>query len=298
MSAFVDLVVNGAGAGAVWALIGLGFVIIYKSTGVINFAQGGLMLVGAYVAYNLHVTWGLPFAIAVVGAVIVGALVGMLLEFLVLRHMIGKPPFSQLMVTLGLLFALQEICAIIWGLDQLDLQSPWGNDTVTLVGAPIRVDGLWTIGLMVVLVGAFFVFFRYSKLGLSMRATALDFEAAAAQGINPRTVYQASWAIAGAVGAVAAIMAAAPPSTLTPALQIQALIAFPAVILGGLDSPVGAVVGGLTIGIGNNLAAKYFADWMPVLGQSFAGVFPFVVMIAVLLIRPYGVFGTKEVRRI
>lgn len=298
MSSFVDLVLNGAGAGAVWALIGLGFVIIYKSTGVINFAQGGLMLVGAYIAYNLHVTWGWPFWVAVLGALVVGAAVGMLLEFLVLRHMVGKPPFSQLMVTLGLLFILQEICAIIWGLDQLDLQSPWGNDTVSILGAPIRVDGLWTIGITAVLVTAFFVFFRYSRLGLAMRATALDYEAAAAQGIDPRSVYRASWAIAGAVAAVAAVMAAAPPNSLTPALQIQALIAFPAVILGGLDSPAGAVIGGLIIGIGNNLAAKYFADWMPVLGQSFAGVFPFVVMIIVLLIRPYGIFGTREVRRI
>ncbi len=298
MSAFVDMVINGAGSGAILALIALGFVIIYKSTGVINFAQGGLMLVGAYVAYNLHVTWGWPFAVAVVGAVIVGALVGMALEFLVLRHMIGKPAFSQLMVTVGLLFVLQELCAIIWGLDQLDLQSPWGNDVVSIVGAPIRVDGLWTIGIAGVLVVAFFIFFRYSRIGLSMRATAIDFEAAAAQGVNPRTVYQASWAIAGAVGAVAAIMAAAAPNQLTPLLQIQALIAFPVVILGGLDSPGGAVIGGLAIGISHNIAAKYFADWMPFLGQSFADVFPFVIMIAVLLIRPYGIFGTREVRRI
>ncbi len=298
MSALADMVLNGAGAGAVWALVGLGFVIIYKSTGVINFAQGGLMLVGAYVAYNMHVTWGWPFWVSIPGAVIVGALVGMLLEFLVLRHMIGKPPFSQLMVTLGLLFVLQEICANIWGLDQLDLASPWGNDTVSILGAPIRVDGLWTIALAAILVTGFFVFFRYSRIGLSMRATALDFEAAAAQGINPRTVYQASWAIAGAVAALAAVMAAAAPNSLTPALQLSALIAFPAIILGGLDSPAGAIVGGLVIGIGNNIAARYFGDWMPWLGQSFAGVFPYVIMIAVLLVRPYGLFGTKEVRRI
>lgn len=298
MSAFVDMVINGAGSGAILALIALGFVIIYKSTGVINFAQGGLMLVGAYVAYNLHVTWGWPFWISVIGAVIVGALVGMALEFLVLRHMIGKPPFSQLMVTVGLLFVLQEICAIIWGANTLDLESPWGNDVVTILGAPIRVIGLWTIGIAAVLLVAFFVFFRYSKVGLSMRATAIDFEAAAAQGINPRTVYQASWAIAGAVGAIAAIMYAAPPNQLSLELQVQALIAFPVVILGGLDSPGGAVVGGLAIGIANNIVAKYFGDWFPVLGQSFAGVFAFVIMIVVLLIRPYGLFGTREVRRI
>ena len=298
MSAFIDLLLNGAGAGAVYALVGLGFVVIYKSTGVINFAQGGLMLIGAYTAYNLHVTWGLPFWVAVPGAVIVGALVGMLLEVLVLRHMVGKPPFAQLMVTLGLLFVLQEIAANIWGLSQLDLQSPWGNDTVSVLGAPIRVDGIWTIVLAAVLVGAFFIFFRYSRIGLAMRATAIDQEAAAAQGISPRVVYQASWAIAGAVGALAAVMAAAAPNALNPSLQLTALIAFPAVILGGLDSPVGAVIGGRVSGIGRNMAAQDFGGWMPWLGQSFSDVFPYVVMIAVLLIRPYGLFGTREVRRI
>ena len=136
MSAFTDLVINGAGAGAVFALVGLGFVVIYKSTGVINFAQGGLMLMGAYAAYNIHVTWGLPFWVAVPGAIVFAALVGMLLEVLVLRHMVGKPAFAQLMVTLGLLFILQEVAANIWGQSQLDMQAPWGNRTVTILGAP------------------------------------------------------------------------------------------------------------------------------------------------------------------
>lgn len=298
MSALVDLLLNGAGNGAVYALVGLGFVVIYKSTGVINFAQGGLMLVGAYTAYNLHVTWGLSFWIALPGAVVVGALVGMLLEVLVLRHMIGKPPFAQLMVTLGLLFVLQEVAANIWGLGQLDMASPWGNDTVSILGAPIRVDGLWTIAFAAIVVAAFFAFFKFSKLGLAMRATALDQEAASAQGISSRAVYQASWAVAGAVAALGAVMLAAAPSQLTPSLQMAALVAFPAVILGGLDSPGGAVIGGLVIGIGRNISAKYFGGWMPWLGQSFSDVFPYVVMIVVLLIRPYGLFGTKEVRRV
>lgn len=298
MSPFTDLLLNGAGAGAVYALVGLGFVVIYKSTGVINFAQGGLMLMGAYAAYNIHVTWGLPFWVALPGAIVFAALVGMLLEVLVLRHMVGKPAFAQLMVTLGLLFILQEVAANIWGQSQLDIHSPWGNRTVSILGAPVRVDGLWTIALTAVVVTAFFLFFRYSRLGLSMRATSIDQEAAAAQGINPRAVYLASWGIAGAVAALGAVMATAAPSSLTPSVQLIALVAFPAVILGGLDSPAGAVIGGLVIGVGRNLAAKYFGDWMPWLGQSFADAFPFVVMIVVLLIRPYGLFGTREVRRI
>ena len=298
MSSFADLVLNGAGVGAIYALVGLGFVIIYKSTGVINFAQGGLMLIGAYVCYDVHVTWGWSFWLALPIAIVVGALVGMVLEVLVLRHMVGKPAFAQLMVTLGLLFVLQEVAANIWGLGQLDMQSPWGNRTVSILGAAIRVDGLWTIGFTVILVGAFFTFFKFSRLGLAMRATALDQEAAYAQGISARAVYLASWAIAGAVAALGAVMYTAAPNSITPSLQLAALVAFPAVILGGLDSPGGAVVGGLVIGIGTNVSAKYFGTWMPWLGQSFSDVFPFVLMIIVLLIRPYGLFGTKEVRRV
>ena len=298
MSALVELLLNGAGVGCVYALVGLGFVVVYKSTGVVNFAQGGLMLIGAYTAYNLHVTWGLSFWVALPGAVVVGALVGMLLEVLVLRHMVGKPAFAQLMVTLGLLFILQEVAANIWGLSQLDMQSPWGNDTVEIAGGLVRVDGLWTIAFTALLVGGFFAFFRFSRLGLAMRATALDQEAASAQGISARSVYLASWAIAGAVAALGAVMYAAAPNSISPSMQLAALVAFPAVILGGLDSPGGAVIGGLVIGVGRAVSAKYFGTWMPWLGQSFSDVFPYVVMIIVLLIRPYGLFGTKEVRRV
>ncbi|HVX19645.1 MAG TPA: branched-chain amino acid ABC transporter permease [Acidimicrobiales bacterium] len=293
MKVFLDIVLNGAAVGAVYALVALGFVIIYKATGVINFAQGGFMLVGAYLAFNARVTWGLPFWLAVVICIVGGALVGWLVEATILRFMVGQPVFAQLMVTIGLLFVIQEIVATIWGVDRQDLQAPWGNKVVTVGGATLSQLRLFTIITAVVVMLLFFAFFRYSSLGLAMRATAVDPEAALAQGISARRVYGVAWAISGAVAAIGGVLYAAPPAGLDPTLQFVALLAFPAIVLGGLDSPVGAVVGGLIIGWSQQFASHYM-KW----GQGFPDVFPYLVMIAVLLVRPSGLFGTEEVRRV
>lgn len=293
MSTFLDIFINGAAVGAAYALVALGFVVIYKATGVINFAQGGFMLVGSYLAYNFHQTWGLPFYLALVMALVGGALVGWLAEVAILRFMVGQPPFAQIMVTIGLLFVIQEVVSAIWGPDTLDMGSPWGNRTVKLGGATISHQNVWTLVFAFIVVVAFFFFFRFTSLGLAMRATSIDQEAALAQGISARRVYGVSWAIAGAVGALAAIMLTAQPAGISPALQFTALLAFPAIILGGLDSPVGAIVGGLVIGISQAIAAKWI-HW----GTGFSDVFPYVVMIAILLVKPYGLFGTREVRRV
>lgn len=293
MKVFLDIVLNGAAVGAVYALVALGFVIIYKSTGVINFAQGGFMLLGAYFAYNVRVTWGLPFWVAMVLAVIGGAIVGWVVEATILRFMVGQPVFAQLMVTIGLLFVIQEIAATIWGVDNLDIKAPWGNKVFTFGGATLSQLRFWTIVAAVAVMLVFFIFFRFSSLGLAMRATAVDQEAALAQGISARQVYGVAWAISGAVAAFGAVLYASPPAGLDPTLQFVALLAFPAIVLGGLDSPVGAVVGGVIIGWSQQFASHYM-KW----GQGFPEVFPYIVMIAVLLVRPSGLFGTEEVRRV
>ncbi len=294
MSTFLNIALNGAATGSVYALIGLGFVIIHKATGVINFAQGGFMLIGVYVAYNAQSTWGLPLWVAVIIGIVLGALVGWLVEATLLRFMVGKPVFAQLMVTIGLLFVIQEVVATIWGTEALFLHTPWGNSSVKVGGATVSQLGLGTIGVTAVVVAAFFAFFRYSSLGLAMRATAADQEAALAQGISARKVYGVAWAIAGGVAAIAAVMYAASPQTgLNPSLQFVALLAFPAIVLGGLDSPGGAVVGGLVIGWAYQFA-QYYMKW----GQGFPDVFPYLVMILVLLVKPSGLFGEPEVRRV
>ncbi len=298
MTKLLELAFSGTIRGALYALVALGFVVIYKSTGVINFAQGGLLLVGMYLTYNAHVTWGIPFWLAVVLAAALTALVGALVERTVLRRMIGQPVFAVVMVTLGLLIVVQQLIPTIWGYDRLDLGDPWGVRSVSLGPINVEVKDLWTLGLAVAVLAAFFAFFRFGRYGVAMRATAFDQEAAIAQGISARRVFALSWAIAGVVATLAGVMLAAGSGGVDPGKDIIALAAFPAIILGGLDSPLGAVVGGFVIGISQSLTSGYQPEHAAFLGEGFDGVMPYVVMVLILLVRPYGLFGTREVVRV
>jgi len=295
---FLELAFSGAIRGSLYALVALGFVVIYKSTGVINFAQGGLLLLGMYTTYNAHITWGLPFWLAVVLAASLTALVGALIERTVLRRMIGQPVFAVVMVTLGLLIIVQQVVPTIWGYDRLNLGDPWGLDKVSLGGINVEVKDLWTLGLVSAVLVAFFAFFRFSRYGVAMRATAFDQEAAIAQGISARRVFALSWAIAGVVATLAGVMLAAGSGGVEPSKDIIALAAFPAIILGGLDSPLGAVIGGLVIGLSQSLTSGYQPEHAAFLGDNFDIVMPYIVMVLILLVRPYGLFGTREVVRV
>lgn len=298
MTEFLQLVLAGVALGFKYALVALGFVIIFKATGVINFAQGGFVMLGAYLTYNAGTTWGLPFWLAVIVGMAITALVAMVVERVVLRRMVGRPAFALIMITVGLLFVIQEVVTTIWGFDALNLGDPWGIDVVNVGELVMSVSDIWTIVLAGVVVALFFAFFRYSSLGLAMRATALDQEAALAQGMSAKRVWAASWGIAGAVAALAGVTIAAGPGNLTPQVQFIALLAFPAIILGGLDSPGGAVIGGVIIGVAQTLTAGYQEQYAPWLGTGFQTVMPYVVMLLILLFRPYGLFGTKEVKRV
>jgi branched-chain amino acid transport system permease protein len=295
---FLQLVVAGIALGFQYAIIALGFVVIFKATGVINFAQGGLVMLGAYITYAFHVTWGVPFWPSVALAALATAAFGLLVERLILRRMIGKPPFALIMITIGLLFVLQELVSTIWGFDALNIDDPWGIETVSVGDIVISVKNIWTVVLATLVLFAFFAFFKYTAMGLAMRATAIDQEAALAQGMSVKRVFAVSWAIAGAVAAIGGVTLAAGPGGLSPTVQFFALLAFPAIILGGLDSPGGAVVGGIVIGLAQTLTAGYQGDFAPWLGANFQTVMPYVVMVIVLLVRPYGLFGTREVKRI
>ena len=294
---FLDVTIQGLAFGAKLALVALGFVVIVKATGVINFAQGGFVLFGAYATYNIGETWGLPFPVAMVLAMLFGAVLGATVERVALRPMIGQPPFAAIMITIGVLFVLEQLVTSIWGFDTKNLGDPWRNQVVSTGDLNVSVRNLWTMGLAAMALLAFFLFFRYSSTGVAMRATALDPEAALAQGISPGRVYTLAWAVSGAVAALAGITLASGSGQLSPGIGFLALAAFPAIILGGLDSPAGAVLGGLLIGVSQSLAAKYLADW-EWLGTNFHTAMPYVLMIVILLIRPYGLFGTKEVHRV
>ncbi len=298
MTEFLELVFAGTATGARLALIALGFVIIYRASGVINFAQGGLLLLGAYLSYAFANTAALPFILALALAVLAAGGIGAGIERVVLRRTVGQPPFAVIMITIGLLFIIQQIVTSIWGFNALNLADPWGVDTVEIGKVTLSEKDIWTLIITAGVLAAFFVFFRFSRLGVAMRATAFDPEAALAQGISPGRVTAVSWGISGALAALAGVTVASGPAALNPGIDTLALFAFPAMIVGGLDSPYGAVVGGIIIGVTQSLTAGYQQDIAPWLGEDFKAVMPYVVMILILLVRPYGLFGTKEVRRV
>ena len=237
MTKFLELCFAGVALGAQYALVALGFVVIYRATSVINFAQGGFVMLGAYLAYDFHQTWGLPFYVAVVLAMVGGAIVGALVEVLILRRLLGRPPFVIIMVTIGLLILIEQLVPIVWGQDPLPLGDPWGVRSVKLGDVALAVADFWTLGIVAVVLVVFFLYFKYSRMGVAMRATASDQEAALAQGIGAGLVIGVSWAIAGAVAALAGVTLAGGGGGVRLDIELVALTAFPAIILGGLDSP-------------------------------------------------------------
>ena len=216
MTEFLQLCVAGLALGARYALVALGFVIIYRATGVINFAQGGLLALGAYFTYAFANTADWPFALAAVAAVAATALVGAATERVVLHRMVGQPVFAVIMITIGLLFIIEQVITSIWGFDNLNLADPWGVDTFKVGDVVISERDVWTIGLAAAALGGFFVFFRLSKLGVAMRAVAFDQEVALAQGISVRRVVAVSWAISGGLAAIAGLTLASGPAALSP----------------------------------------------------------------------------------
>lgn len=297
---FVQLTFQGIAVGARYALVALGFVIIFKATHVINFAQGSFVVLGAYLAFNFRVTWDLPFPLAAALAAVSVGLFAMVFERLVVRRMVGKPSFSIIMITIGLLIVINQVITRVWGFSQLDMQDPWGLETVRVGDVVLLQRDIWTVGIAATVLLAFFGFFRYSPLGVAMRASALDQEAALAQGIGAGRVFGTAWGIAGVVAALAGVMLGAGPGNVSLDVGFVALLAFPAIILGGLDSPGGSVVGGLVIGLTQLYTAGYQSEWgwTRGLGNNFDAVMPFLVMIVVLMFRPYGLFGTRTVRRV
>ena len=298
MTDFLQLLVAGIAVGTLYALVALGFVIIYKATGIINFAQGALALVGAYLTYNASQTWGLPFFVSVILAVVACGALGLLIERLILSRMVGQPVFAVIMITIGLSIVMEQIVIMIWGGGTLPLADPWGLSTFKVGGVTIAKSDLARIVAAGVLLSGFFAFFKFSVLGVAMRATASDQEAALAQGISVRRIVGVTWAVAAGIATIAGVLLASGGRGVEPSLGIIALVAFPAVILGGLDSPGGAVVGGVIIGIVEVMTSGYSDKLPEFLGANFQRVTPYVVLVLILLVRPYGLFGTREVQRV
>ncbi|WP_367137338.1 branched-chain amino acid ABC transporter permease [Saccharothrix sp. HUAS TT1] len=295
MTEFLQSLVRGLGSGSIYALLALGFVIIYKSTRVISFAQPAFMLAGAVLVSYLAAEVGF-FAAVPIAAVLI-AVLALGVERTVLRPMIGKPVFVVAIITIGVDVVVRVVTNAFIGLDVRQVGDPWGLATVTLLGVEVQQRYLVMFGTTVAVVVVLFAFFRYSRIGLAMRAVAHDQEVALAQGISVGSVFALSWAIAGGLAALAGVFVAT-GAGVDQQLWVIALKALPAIILGGLDSLGGAVVGGLAVGVVESLVGTYQGGVAPWLGPNFALVAPYVLMLVVLLLRPYGLFGSKEVERL
>ncbi len=296
MTQFLSLLLNGISLGAIYALIALGFVIIFKASEVVSFTHGSLLLLGAYTIARLSDTLG--FLPAVLVGVLVTAFAALVVERFIINRLRGAPVISLAIVTIGVdIILLTELIRRI-GPDILNVPHPWGGDSVRIGGIGISENRLIAMGVAGVLIVAFFAAFKYSSWGVAMRASAEDGEAAALMGIRQGRVSALAWVVAGVLAAVAALfLVGAPTPGVSAAAYTVALRAFPAAILGGLDSTGGALVGGLLIGITEALAAGY-QEQLSFLGRGFGEVAPYVVMIIVLLVRPSGLFGTKELTRV
>ena len=295
MTELVQCLVRGLGDGSVYALLAFGFVIIYKSMGVISFAQPAFMLAGAVLV--TYLVTAVNFYLAVLLAAATVALLAVGVERTVLRPMIGKPVFVISIITLGVDIVIRVVVNAYIGLDVRQVSAPWGLTTSRLLGIEVQQRHLIMFVTTMVLVAILFAFFRYARMGLAMRAVAFDQEVALAQGVSVGQVFALSWAIAGALATVAGVFVST-GAGVDQQLWIIALKALPVIILGGLDSLVGAVIAGLVIGAVESLVATYGHDLAPWLGGEFALVTPYLVMMVVLLVRPYGLFGTREVVRI
>jgi branched-chain amino acid transport system permease protein len=294
MTEFAESVLRGLGTGSSYALLALGFVIIYKATRVISFAQPAFMLAG--VVMVTYLVQAVSFWIAVPVAAALTGLLALGVERAAVRPMIGRPAFVVAIITLGVDVAVRVVVNAFIGLDVRHVLDPWGLRTVRLGGIEMQQRHLAAFLATAVLVAALFAFFRFTRMGLAMRAAAYDQEAALAQGVSVGAVFALSWALAGGLAAVAGTFAAA-GAGVDAALWLIALTALPVIILGGLDSLPGAVLGGLAVGVLQELTATYQNN-APWLGGNVSVITPYLLMLLVLLVRPYGLFGTREVERV
>lgn len=295
MEFLIQLLLSGIVVGLIYAVVAVGFVTIFKATGILNFATGEFMMIGAYFAHTAMTSAGAPFFIALVAGLAGLALLAIIIERAVLRPLFGEPMITVIMVTLGLSAMLKGLAQIIWSAEFLSFPPIFPRAPISLGFAilPSRMFYGGLLALAAILIVA--AIFRFTRSGVAMRATATDQGAAYSLGVDIRRVFASSWALGGMAAAVGGIIVGI-IGGISPQLGHMGIKVFPAVILGGLDSIAGAVVGGILIGVLENLAGGYLDPY--ILGGSVKEVVPFIVLLLILLVKPYGLFGTHEIERL
>jgi branched-chain amino acid transport system permease protein len=291
---FGSQVITGVATGGIYALVALGLVLIYKSSDVVNFAQGDLVMMGAYIGWALTAL-GLPFPVAFVLTLALSALVGVLIERLVLRRMIGRPVIAAIIVTLGLSSMVRGLVFFAAGTEIRRFpEAAFPPLSLSVAGVVVPPTYVWALLIASFAVVALGLFFRFSRHGIALRAAADDQQAAMSMGIRISWAFALSWGLSASVAAAGGILLGNLTGVNFTLAEIG-LQAFPVVILGGLDSVAGAIVGGLAIGLLQNLAAGYLD---PCVGGGLKNVFPFVALVAILMIKPYGLFGRVRIERV
>lgn len=291
-----ETLITGLSLGAVYALVALGFVVVFKASEVLNFAHGSFVIAGAYVTARTHELLG--FYGAVLAGITAAAVLALVVERLLVRPIRDAPVISLAIMTIGVEVILNTELIRRIGVDIMPLGQPWGADAVSVLGSAVPVNRIVAVIVAVIVIGAFLLVFRFSPWGVAMRAAAEDRETAELLGLNLGRISMVAWLIAGILAGIAAIfLTGAPTPGLAPTLAAVVLRAFPAALIGGLDSVPGALVGGLIVGMTEAYAVAFQSE-LAFLGRGIGEVMPFLVMIIVLVIRPQGLFGRKETARV
>lgn len=290
----LQLIVIGIIVGTLYGVVAMSFVLIYKASQVVNFAQGEFLLIGAWVCWWLLTSFQIPFFFGFLITLVFMMLFGILLQVIVLRPMIGEPVISVIMMTIGLGIFFQALMKWMFGVFAEPFPPIFDVRTVDFLGITIQKVYIMSLGISVLIMLGFWWFFKFSRMGLAMRATAFDQQAAQSMGVSVKAVFAMAWAISAMVSSVAGITVGV-VNGVSSDLAFYGIKVFPAVILGGLDSIIGAVIGGLIIGILESVSvfADRYLGW-----GNLQEVVPFYVLILILMIKPYGLFGTKDIERV
>jgi branched-chain amino acid transport system permease protein len=296
MTFFTQLTITGLALGMMYALIAIGFVIIFKCSRAFNIASGQIVMIGGYLGYTFLIPLKLPVWGAILASMAVAVVMGLVIERLAVRPLLGKPALSVVMMTIALAGVLDGVAILGWGGEYKTYHQSLPEITLNLGSVSVPPSSLLGLIVSVIVVAILVVVFRYTKIGLAMRATAEDEQVTRSLGIKATMVYSIVWVIACVVGVVAGVLLGG-VSGVSPPLSDIGGKALAVVILGGLDSIPGAIVGGIILGILENLAAGYLDPLMPS-GGGLASVFPFLVMLLVLVFKPHGLFGLKRIERV
>lgn len=285
-----QMIVSGIAVGAIYGLVALGIVLVFKATGVLNFAHGEGVMLSTFVAFTL-LKWKLPYALVVVLTLLFSALFGMLIERLVIRRFVGKSLLVSGIATLGLFLLFGDVAVWIWGKDPYEFPGLFSQKPILVAGVAISAADLGIVGTAAVLAGALFAFFRFTRLGIAMQACMDNPTAAQLMGIPVRRIHSLSWALSSMIGAVAGLLIA--PVTFLHFSMMQHVLhfAFAAAVLGGILSLPGSLVGGIVIGISANLTGAYVSS-------TWKEVVPFLVMLVILIVRPHGLLATRHVKKV